>query len=137
MAKKNKLPPFKEIKIKSVSDKRGSICILNKNTHFFFTIKRIYFFLNRKNNTIRGFHSQKTNHTIFVPISGKFIIKLKNKNNQVKINLNAKNNQALYIKPKIWREIQIKNKSFTCFIINSHFYNSKDYIFKLEDLKNI
>ena len=30
MVKKNKLPPFKEIKIKFVNDKIGSICILNR-----------------------------------------------------------------------------------------------------------
>ena len=128
---------YQLIDLKSWKDSRGEIVIMSKNKEFKFNIKEFIFFRNNLDNITRGFHSQKTNHTIFVPISGKFIIKLKNKNNKVKINLNAKNNQALYIKPKIWREIQIKNKSFTCFIINSHFYNSKDYIFKLEDLKNI
>lgn len=128
---------YKLINLKSWKDKRGEIVIMSKNKEFNFNIKRIYFFKNSTNNVTRGFHSQKKNHCIFVPISGKYIIKLKNKFGEIKINLNSKNNQAIYIKPKIWREIIIKNKSFSCFIINSHFYNRKDYIFKLEDVKNI
>ncbi len=132
MAKNNKLPPFKEIKIKSVSDKRGSICILNKNTHFFFTIKRIYFFLNRKNNTIRGFHSQKTNHSIFVPTMGKFRIKLSHNNKDYDKIISANSNKAIYIGPGVWREINTINKKFSCFIINSKYYDKKDYNFKIK-----
>jgi dTDP-4-dehydrorhamnose 3,5-epimerase-like enzyme len=125
---------YKIIDLQSWKDDRGEINIINKGKDFNFDIKRIYFFKNKINNITRGFHAQKKNHSIFVPINGNFIITLRNKTKKVRIHINSKNNQAIYIKPKIWREIIVKNKNFSCFIINSHFYNKNDYIF---DIKNL
>jgi dTDP-4-dehydrorhamnose 3,5-epimerase-like enzyme len=121
--------PFKEIKIKTFKDSRGSIGILNKNIHFKFDIKRIYFFQNTKNKIIRGFHSQKKNHCIFVPLQGKFRLKLLYKKKKYNKLLSAKSFKSVYIAPKVWREIETINKNFSCIIINSKLYDKRDYNF--------
>ncbi len=126
---------YKIINLKTWSDHRGTINILSDGKEFKFKIKRIYFFQNKMNNVTRGMHAQIKNHSIIVPITGTFLIKLRDKNKIKKIILNSKENKALYIKPKVWREIYIKEKKFSCFVLNSHFYFKKDYIFKLEHMK--
>ncbi len=122
--------PFKEIKIKQFRDHRGSIGILNKHKHFKFDIKRLYFFQNNKNKIIRGFHSQKKNHCIFLPLQGKFRVKLIYKKKRYNKIIFAKSFKAIYIAPKVWREIETINKNFSCIIINSKFYDKRDYSFK-------
>jgi len=128
---------YKIINLKTWKDKRGTINIINKGKEFKFEIKRIYFFQNKIDDVTRGMHAQIKNHSILVPITGTFIVKLMYKNKEKKIKLKSNDNKALYIMPKVWREIYIKEKKFSCFVLNSHFYSKKDYIFKLEDMKNI
>lgn len=129
MKSKSKVIPFKEIKLDEFSDKRGTICVLNKSKQYNFEIKRIYFFQNKKNDIIRGFHSQKKNHCIFVPVYGKFKIKLNFKDKTYNRVISAASKKAIYIGPGVWREILTVNKTFSCFIINSKFYDKKDYNF--------
>ena len=113
MPKKIKIPVFK--------DKRGSLKVIEKFLNF--KIRRVYYIDNLKKNISRGKHAHKKNLQFLVCLSGKILIKFKNKKYQL-----SNSNYGILIKPEDWHEIVPKVNKTIILVLASHYYDKNDYI---------
>jgi hypothetical protein len=116
MAKIFKIPTFK--------DSRGDLTVIEKFLPF--NIKRLYF-LYKFNKKSRGKHKHKKNKQFLICLSGKIILKVKNKSKMKTFNLSKPTN-GVYLAPSDWHEIIPKNKNSIVLVLASHNYDKKDYL---------
>ena len=117
----------KIISLPKVQNTFGNITAIENKKSITFDIKRVYYLYDVPSNEERGGHAHYELEQYLVAASGSFDIVLKDGNQSKIVNLNRPD-QALYIVPGIWREIQNFSGGSICLVLASHRYEELDYI---------
>lgn len=117
----------KIISLPKVQNISGNITALENKRSIPFEINRVYYLYDVPSNEERGGHAHYELEQYLVAASGSFNIVLKDGNQSKIIKLNRPD-QALYIVPGIWREIQNFSGGSICLVLASHKYEESDYI---------
>ena len=117
---------------KKIIDSKGELYVSELNKLFKFSIKRIFFFFGKKNNT-RGKHAHKTCTQIIFLISGSVEIMISDGSNSKRILLN-KLGQYVVIYKKIWSEQKFLTVNSKILVCCDKAYDKKDYIYNLKEL---
>ena len=124
----------KKIKIKNISDERGSLCVVESNLNINFVIKRVYYIHQVPKGFKRGSHAHKNLHQFFIALSGEFDLKVNDGSSEKIIHMNNPS-EGVYLPPMIWRELENFSNTAICFVLASENYQKSDYIFDFEEFK--
>tara|TARA_B100000768_G_C11024000_1_gene267286 strand:- start:131 stop:526 length:396 start_codon:yes stop_codon:yes gene_type:complete len=119
--------------LKTITDKRGSLMVLDRNNFNLLKINRIFVINFKKINTIRGNHAHKKTTQFLVCVAGKVEVTITNyKRKKFSYKLNNMKS-GLLIKPYNWVKIRaIESKSSLMCIADMKF-DKKEYINKFEN----
>ena len=125
----------KIIKIKSYKKKGGLLLALDFKKTFPIEIKRIFYIYGKK-NLIRGDHAHKKCKQIFIPISGKTELKIKDNNHEKRIILQKKN-IAVLVPNLTWCSLKFSDNNSVVMVACDRKYEYNDYIEKYSELLKI
>ena len=114
------------IDIPSISDPRGNIAVLEKET-LPFAIQRVYYLFDVPSTSRRGGHAHREQIEVLVALSGSFEVILDNGNEKKSVLLN-KPNKGLLIPEFTWRELENFSSGAVCLVISSGVFAEEDYI---------
>jgi len=121
------------IDIPKITDPRGNISVIEKNT-LPFDIKRVYYLYDVPSDASRGGHAHKLQLEVLIALSGSFEVKLDNGENVKTIMLN-KPNKGLLIPVGVWRELENFSSGSVCLVMASDVFDEDDYIRDYNDFK--
>ncbi len=124
------------VKINNIPDDRGSLCFVESGKDINFKIKRIYYIYGVPKDSKRGSHAHKNLHQLFIPISGKFDLKINDGDKEKIINMKSPS-IGIYIPPMIWREVENFSRTAVCLVLASEFYSLDDYIYNFDYFKEL
>jgi len=122
--------------IKSFSDKRGELSVLQEGEGMPFSINRIYYLYETKAKHVRGVHAHHKLEQVIVALRGKFEIKLDD-GKKSRIVVLDKPNIGLYVCPMIWREVASLDNNGICMVLASRKYEEEDYIHDYKDFLSL
>lgn len=114
------------IDIPSISDPRGNIAVLEKET-LPFVMQRVYYLFDVPSTSRRGGHAHREQIEVLVALSGSFEVILDNGNEKKSVLLN-KPNKGLLIPEFTWRELENFSSGAVCLVISSGVFAEEDYI---------
>ena len=115
------------VKISNIEDKRGKISFFEFNKDINFSIKRVYYIHDVRENMKRGFHAHKNLKQLLVAINGSFDIDLfigKDKSTYKLDNCN----EGIILEGIVWRELYNFSSDAICMCFASNEYDEDDYI---------
>ena len=89
--------------------------------------KRVFIFYGKKNK-IRGNHAHKKCSQFFIPVLGKFILKIKTPSTEKKMTMNHLSKIAVLVPPKYWCSIKFVSKNSILMVACDQHYNVNDYL---------
>jgi dTDP-4-dehydrorhamnose 3,5-epimerase-like enzyme len=108
------------------TDPRGNLSFIEANVHVPFRIERIYYLYGVPAGASRGAHAHKTLHQLMIPIAGSFDVVLNDGTRKRRVKL-TRPEEALYICPMIWRDLQNFSADAVCLVLASAKYDEADY----------
>ena len=124
----------KLIKIPKISDPRGNLGIIEKDT-IPFEIKRVYYLFDVPSTAYRGGHAHINQLELLVALSGSFDVKLNDGKEETFVTLN-KPYKGLLIEKGVWRELENFSSGSVCLVLASDVFDEADYIRDFETFKN-
>ena len=122
-------------KLKTYTDKRGSLTIVEQGLDVPFDIQRVYWIHSVPQGEERGRHSNKVSWEYVVAVSGSVEITLENKSGRQTYLLDSKD-KGLVIPPDTWDEIRNFSPDAVLLVMASHSYNPDTYINSYEEFLN-
>ncbi len=116
--------PF--INLRSISDPRGNLAVIEALKDIPFEIKRVYYIYGTKEDQPRGFHAHKTLRQLAICLKGKCRIILNNGREKTEVMLD-KPDIGLIIDKMVWHEMYFEDDSILL-VLASDYYNEDDYI---------
>lgn len=113
-------------------DERGQLIALEEYNEIPFSIKRIYYMYDTKNDVRRGYHAHKNLKQILVCVSGSCKILMDNGREKKEVLLNNPRT-GLYIENNIWREMFDFTENAVLLVLASELYDENDYIRNYDD----
>ena len=124
-------------KLKTHTDKRGSLTIVERGLEIPFDIQRVYWIHNVPQGEERGKHSNTVSSEYVIAVSGSIEITLEDKNGRQTYLLDSKD-KGLLIPPNTWDEIRNFSPDAVLLVLASHSYDESSYIHSYgEFLKHI
>ena len=124
-------------KLKTFTDKRGSLTIVEEGKEVPFDIQRVYWIHNVPQGEDRGKHSNTVSSEYVIAVSGSIEITLEDKNGRQTYLLDSKD-KGLLIPPNTWDEIRNFSPDAVLLVLASHTYDESTYINSYEEfLKHI
>jgi dTDP-4-dehydrorhamnose 3,5-epimerase-like enzyme len=124
-------------KLKTFTDKRGSLTIVEEGIEVPFEIQRVYWIHGVPQGEERGKHSNKVSWEYVVAVNGSVEITLENKDGRQTYLLDSKD-KGLIIPPDTWDEIRNFSPDAVLLVLASHKYDESAYIHSYEEfLKHI
>lgn len=117
---------IKIIELPKISDPRGNLSVIEKNT-IPFPIKRVYYLYDVPSGAHRGGHAHKEQLELLVAVSGSFDVILDDGKTKKTVTLN-KPSEGLLIPTMIWRELENFSSGSVCLVIASGEFLEEDYI---------
>ena len=114
------------------SDRKGNISVVQNGDTVPFDVKRVYYLYDVPGGESRGSHAHKELSQLVIAASGSFRVTLDDGNVKRSFTLNRPN-QALYIKPGIWRDLDDFSSGAVCMVLASEVYQPEDYIRDYDD----
>lgn len=114
-------------KLKTFTDSRGSLTIVEEGHEIPFSIQRVYWIHGVPEGEERGKHSNKVSSEYVIAVSGSVEITLEDKNGRRTYHLNAKD-KGLLIPPDTWDEIRNFSPDAVLLVLASHSYDETAYI---------
>ena len=121
----------KWIDIPKITDPRGNLAVIEKDT-IPFAIKRVYYLFDVPSDASRGGHAHKEQEELLIPLSGSFQVTIDDGKNKKSILLN-KPNKGLLITREIWRELIDFSAGAVCLVVSSGEFDESDYIRDYEE----
>ncbi len=118
---------IKFIQFQSLGDERGSLVALEDNKNIPFSIKRVYYLFNTKENVRRGFHAHKELKQLAIVLKGSCRFLLDDGKEKINILLDSPE-QGLYIESFIWREMYDFSEDCVLMVLADSLYDESDYI---------
>ena len=118
---------IRTMELKTISDDRGSLSIGELDVDFTFPIKRFYYIYGVPQNMRRGFHAHKALHQVMICLHGSCMIDFDDGKEKMTVKLDNPK-KAIYVGPRIWREMYNFEDNAVLFVQASEKYNESDYI---------
>jgi dTDP-4-dehydrorhamnose 3,5-epimerase-like enzyme len=118
---------IKFIQFQSHGDDRGSLVSLEDHKNIPFTIERVYYLFNTKENVRRGFHAHKKLKQLAIVLKGSCRFTLDDGKEKIDILLDNPA-QGLYIESFVWREMYDFSEDCVLLVLADSFYDEADYI---------
>lgn len=115
-----------------ISDPRGDLTFIEGNNHIPFDIKRVYYLYNVPVESERGGHAHRELEQVVFALSGSFRMRVDDGRNKADVWLNNPR-KGLYLRNKIWREIDTFSQGAVCMVLASHPYDEADYYREYEE----
>jgi len=125
---------IKKIKIKTFKSSSGKLIPFSFDNKFPFNIKRI-FFIHGVANKIRGNHAHKKCSQLFMGVSGKVKIEVKNLNFKKKFIIEKNSKYAILVPPKYWCNVKFLKKNSIIMVMNDRYYEFDDYLETFDEYK--
>ena len=124
-------------KLKTHTDKRGNLTIVEEGIDVPFKIQRVYWIHSVPPGEERGKHSNKVSSEYVIAVNGSVEITLEDINGRKTYHLDAKD-KGLLIPPDTWDEIRNFSPDAVLLVLASHSYDESSYIHSYEEfLKHI
>ena len=124
-------------KLKTFTDNRGSLTIVEGGIEVPFKIQRVYWIHNVPQGEERGKHSNKVSSEYVVAVNGSVEITLEDINGRQTYQLDSKD-KGLLIPPDTWDEIRNFSPDAVLLVLASHSYDESTYIHSYDEfLKHI
>ena len=123
----------KIVKIPKITDTRGNLGVIEKNT-IPFEIKRVYYLFDVPSTAYRGGHAHINQIEFLVALSGSFDVKLNDGIKETFVTLN-KPDKGLLIEQGMWRELDNFSSGAVCLVLASDIFDETDYIRDFETFK--
>ena len=120
------------LKIKSISDDRGILNVIECGIDIDFTIKRVYYIHNNSANLTRGFHAHKELKQLMVCITGSVEVELNN-GTDVKVHYLDRHDKGLLIDFPAWRVLRNFSEDALVVVFASEVFIEDDYIRNYEE----
>jgi hypothetical protein len=117
---------YKIIDIPKITDPRGNLAVLEKDT-IPYKIQRVYYLYDVPSDSHRGGHAHQECMELLIAVSGSFTVALDDGKEQQTVTLN-KPNKGLLISTMIWRELTDFSSGAMCLVLASHEFEEADYI---------
>lgn len=114
-------------KLKTFTDSRGSLTLVEEGHEVPFSIQRVYWIHSVPEGEERGKHSNKVSSEYVIAVSGSVEITLEDKNGRHTYRLDAKD-KGLLIPPDTWDEIRNFSPDAVLLVLASHSYDETTYI---------
>ena len=120
---------FKKFKValKSISDERGKLIVLDRYENLTFDLKRAYYIYGTEKNTTRGFHAHRKLTQLAICLNGSVKLMLDDGAHKENFLLTQKD-EALIIAPLIWHEMCDFSKDCILLVLANDYYKESDYI---------
>jgi dTDP-4-dehydrorhamnose 3,5-epimerase-like enzyme len=118
---------IKLIQLQSHGDERGSLVALEEQKNIPFTIKRVYYLFDTKENVRRGFHAHKELKQLAIVLKGTCRFLLDDGKDKTEVLLDNPA-QALLIESFIWREMFDFSDDCVLMVLADAIYDESDYI---------
>jgi dTDP-4-dehydrorhamnose 3,5-epimerase-like enzyme len=116
---------YKIVRLNINKDERGQLVAIESNRDIPFRIKRVFYIFNITQNKKRAQHVNIKAQELVLCLNGCCEILLDNgKGQHMSVTLDQ-NNEAVYIKPKIWIEISNCSKDCLLLAMSDIYYNRK------------
>lgn len=122
-----KLSEVKLIDIPKITDVRGNISVVEKNT-IPFKIERVFYLYDVPTGMYRGAHAHKELQEFIVAVSGSFDVILKDRFGEKKRFTLKRPDKGLLIPKLIWSELDDFSSGAVCLVMASKEYDEEDYI---------
>ena len=123
---RNTLSQIKLISIPKITDPRGNLAVIERDT-VPFGIKRVYYLFDVPNGSFRGGHSHREQTEFLVALSGSFNVVLNDGREKRSITL-KKPDVGLLIPAGIWRELDDFSSGAVCLVVSSGEFDEGDYM---------
>jgi hypothetical protein len=120
------------LKIKSFSDDRGILNVIECGVDIDFTIKRVYYIHNNSANLTRGFHAHKKLKQLMVCITGSVEVELNN-GTDVEVHRLDNHDKGLLIDFPAWRVLRDFSEDALVVVFASEVFIEDDYIKNYEE----
>ena len=122
-------------KLKTHTDKRGCLTIVERGCEIPFDIQRVYWIHSVPQGEERGWHSNTETYEYVVAVNGSVDITLEDINGRRDYHLDAKD-KGLLIPPDTWDVIRNFSPDAVLLVMASHSYNPDTYINSYEEFLN-
>ena len=119
-------------KLKTYTDSRGSLTIVEEGHEVPFKIQRVYWIHGVPQGEERGWHSNKISSEYVIAVNGSVEITLEDKDGRRTYMLNSKE-KGLLIPPDTWDEIRNFSPDAVLLVLASHSYDETAYINSYEE----
>lgn len=118
---------IKLIPLQAYGDERGSLVALEEAKNIPFSIKRVYYMFDTKENVTRGYHAHRNLKQVAIALKGscKFILDDAVERREVILNDPA---YGLLLESVIWREITDFSDDCVLMVLADQYYDESDYI---------
>lgn len=124
-------------KLKTYTDKRGSLTLIEEGNEIPFSITRSYWIYNVPEGEERGKHANKLSYQYLIAINGSVDVCLEDINGQRKYHLDSKD-KGLLVPPYTWNKLTNFSQDAILLVFASHSYDESTYINSYEEfLKSI
>jgi hypothetical protein len=114
------------VELPRCSDLRGSLTFIESGVHIPFSFERVYYLYDIPKGADRGAHGHRALHQLIIAISGRFDVELDDGTAKKRFSL-SRPDQALYVCPMIWRDLENFSADAVCMVIASAKYDESDY----------
>ena len=119
-------------KLKTYTDSRGSLTIVEEGHEVPFKIQRVYWIHGVPQGEERGWHSNKISSEYVIAVNGSVEITLEDKDGRRTYLLDSKE-KGLLIPPDTWDEIRNFSPDAVLLVLASHSYDETAYINSYEE----
>ena len=122
-------------KLKTHTDNRGSLTLVESGHEIPFDITRDYWIYDVPAGKERGKHANKISYQYLIAVNGSVDICLEDINGRTSYHLNSKE-KGLLIPPLTWNELTNFSQDAVLLVLASHSYDPDTYINSYEDFLN-
>lgn len=118
--------------LKTFTDKRGSLTLLEVGQDIPFPIERVYWIYDVPREQERGKHANRVSYQYLVAVSGCLDVCLEDANGRRHYHLTSKS-EGLLVPPATWNELSNFSPDAVLIVLASHPYNQETYINSYEE----
>lgn len=119
-------------KLKTYTDKRGSLSLVEEGNEIPFSITRAYWIYNVPEGEERGKHANKLSYQYLIAMNGSVDITLEDINGRTTYHLDSRN-KGLLVPPRTWNELRNFSSDAVLLVLASHSYDTETYINSYEE----
>lgn len=118
--------------LKTYSDSRGSLTLVEAGASVPFPIERVFWIYDVPQGAARGFHANKECYEYLVAVSGSVDVVLEDKDGRRQYTLCSRA-KGLLVPPETWRELVNFSHDAVLLVFASHGYDTSSYINSREE----